>query len=144
MEKAKITWYILDNGDYIQDDEYYCGSYDMYSEITINAQVWNNRYGKNSVESINNSRLAIYFDTLEDSMLLNYCYVSINNEGYSKVNTISEKGIVEIGSLSGNSNNGLDDIDNSYNFKNISVMFKGFPHNLKNGIKNVYLDIELD
>ena len=30
------------------------------------------------------------------------------------------------------------------NFKNISISFKGFPSNLKNGIKNMYLDIEID
>ena len=54
------------------------------------------------------------------------------------------KGVVDIGLLSGNSNNVMDIVDNVYNFKNITISFKGFPANLKNGIKNMFLDIELD
>ena len=77
-------------------------------------------------------------------MLLEYCTVSINDNNFTKIPVMFGKGIIDIGLLSGNSNNGMDIIDNIYNFKNISISFKGFPTNLKNGIKNMFLDIELD
>lgn len=141
---SKITWYILEDEEYIQDDEYYLGSFSPDSEIQLKVQVWNNRYGRNNVESIPNARLAIYFDSIEDSMLLEYCTVSINDNNFTKIPVMFGKGIIDIGLLSGNSNNGMDIIDNIYNFKNISISFKGFPTNLKNGIKNMFLDIELD
>lgn len=141
---SKITWYILEDEEYIQDDEYYLGSFSPDSEIQLKVQVWNNRYGKNNVESIPNARLAIYFDSIEDSMLLEYCTVSINDNNLTKIPVMFGKGIIDIGLLSGNSNNGMDIIDNTYNFKNITISFKGFPTNLKNGIKNMFLDIELD
>ena len=141
---SKITWYILEDEEYIQDDEYYLGSFSPDSEIQLKVQVWNNRYCKNNVESIPNARLAIYFDSIEDSMLLEYCTVSINDNNFTKIPVMFGKGIIDIGLLSGNSNNGMDIIDNIYNFKNISISFKGFPTNLKNGIKNMFLDIELD
>lgn len=141
---SKITWYILEDEEYIQDDEYYLGSFSPDSEIQLKVQVWNNRYGKNNVESIPNARLAIYFDSIEDSMLLEYCTVSINDNNLTKIPVMFGKGIIDIGLLSGNSNNGMDIIDNIYNFKNITISFKGFPTNLKNGIKNMFLDIELD
>lgn len=141
---SKITWYILEDEEYIQDDEYYLGSFSPDSEIQLKVQVWNNRYGRNNVESIPNARLAIYFDSIEDSMLLEYCTVSINDNNFTKIPVMFGKGIIDIGLLSGNSNNGMDIIDNTYNFKNITISFKGFPTNLKNGIKNMFLDIELD
>ena len=141
---SKITWYILEDEEYIQDDEYYLGSFSPDSEIQLKVQVWNNRYGKNNVESIPNARLAIYFDSIEDSMLLEYCTVSINDNNFTKIPVMFGKGIIDIGLLSGNSNNGMDIIDNIYNFKNISKSFIGFPTYLKKGIKNMFLDIELD
>lgn len=140
----KITWYILEDEDYIQDDEYYLGSFSPDTEIKLNVQVWNNRYGKSNVDSISNARLAIYFESVEDSMLLNYCSIAINDDNFTNVPVMFNKGIVDIGLLSGNSNNGMDTVDNVYNFKNISISFKNFPTNLKNGIKNMFLDIELD
>lgn len=144
MSNSKISWYILEDEDYIQDNEFYLGSYSPDTEIKFKSQVWNNRYGINNIESIPDARLAIYFDSIEDSMLLKYCSVSINSGEFIKIPIVFNKGVVDIGLLSGNSNNGLDSADNIYNFKNIEVLFKGFPPNLKNGIKNMYLDIEMD
>lgn len=142
--KPKISWYILEDEDYIQDNEYYLGSFSPSTDIKLKVQVWNNRYGKSNVESIVNARLAIYFESIEDSMLLDYCTVSLNDSEHNKIPIMFGKGIVDIGLLSGNSNNGMDVVDNVYNHKNISIVFKDFPANLKNGIKNMFLDIELD
>lgn len=144
MNKPKITWYIKEDDDYIQDNEYYLGSFSPTNEIKVKVQVWNNRYGKNNVENIPNARLALYFDNVEDGILLNYCTVSINDSTPIKVPIMFGKGIVDLGLISGSSNNGSDTMDNTYNFKNIELIFKEFPSSLKNGLKNMYLDIELD
>ena len=37
---SKITWYILEDEEYIQDDEYYLGSFSPDSEIQLKVQVW--------------------------------------------------------------------------------------------------------
>ena len=105
---SKITWYILEDEEYIQDDEYYLGSFSPDSEIKLKVQVWNNRYGKNNAESIPNARLAIYFDSIEDSMLLEYCTVSINDNNFTKIPVMFGKGVVDIGLLSGNSGSSSD------------------------------------
>lgn len=144
MNNPKITWYILEDNDYIQDNEFYLGSFSSDSEVKLTAQVWNNRYGKTNVDSIPNARLSVYFESVEDSMLLNYCKVSVNGDSPVEMPTMFNKGIIDIGLLSGNSNNGTDSVDNVYNFKTITLSFKGFPSNLRNGIKNMFLDIEID
>lgn len=144
LSKPKITWYIEEDNDYIQDDEYYLGSCTPDSEIKIKVQVWNNRYGKDNVENIPNARLAVYFDNIEDSVLLNYCHVAINDSAQKELPIMFGKGIIDLGLLSGSSNNGSDTMDNIYNFKNITISFKDFPPTLKNGLKNMFLDIELD
>lgn len=144
MKNPKITWYMLEDNDYIQDNEFFLGSFSPDTEIRLTAQVWNNRYGKTNVDSIPNARLAVYFESVEDSMLLNYCSVSIDGNSLSKIPVMFNKGIVDIGLLSGSSNNGVDSVDNVYNFKTITLSFKGFPSNLRNGIKNMFLDIEID
>lgn len=145
MLNSKITWYILEDNEYIQENnnEYFLGSFAPNNEIKLTVQVWNNRYGKTAVESIENARLAIYFESIEDNILLNYCTVNINDNNI-KVPISFNKGIIDIGLLSGSSNNGVDSIDNIYNFKNITFTFKDFPSNLRNGLKNMILDIEID
>lgn len=144
MNNAKITWYIKEDSDYIQDNDYYLGSYSPDTNLDFEVQVWNNRYGNNLVNSIADARLAIYFDSAEDSLLLDYCYVSINGNSFQKISKIFNKGVVDLGLLSGSSNNGVESLDNINNYKNIAVSFRDFPSTLKNGIKNMYLDIELD
>ena len=144
MNKPNISWYISEENDYIQDNEYYLGSFSQESEIKMNVQVWNNRYVKTHVDSIQNARLAIYFDSIEDNTLLQYCSVSVEDKHFPEIPVIFNKGVIDIGLLSGDSNNGLDSVDNHYNFKNITIIFKNLPNNLKNGLKNMFLDIEIN
>lgn len=139
-----ISWYVLEDDNYMREDEYYLGSYSPDSEIKVNVQVWNNRYGQQNSEDISNARLVVYFDSAEDNAILKYCSIAISNASYIPINTTFNKGVAEIGMLLGTSNNGIDNVDNNENFKNISLLFKDMPSNLKNGIKNMYLDIELE
>ena len=144
MENAKITWYIKEDNDYVQDNDYYLGSYSPNSNLSFDVQVWNNRYGTTKVGDIVDARLAIYFDSTEDNILLDYCYVSVGGEAVGKVPVKFGKGIVDLGTLLGSTNDGQETLENSYNYKDISVSFKDFPSSLKNGLKNMFLDIELD
>lgn len=144
MANPIISWYVNESGSYVQDEEYYLGSFTSDTDISVSVQVWNNRYGSKEVDSIDEARLAIYFDTIEDSALLNYCTVSINDSTYATPSVELQRAVVTIGELSGVDNDGLEQTSNESNYKNVTIKFSGFPGNLKNGLKNMYLDIEFD
>lgn len=144
MSLPIITWHILENTDYIQDSEYYLGSFNPESIINLNVQVWNNKYGQKTVDSLDNARLVIYFESIEDSALLKYCSISVNNDSPIEPTIELNKIIVEIGRLSGEPNNGVTNDKNRVNYKNIQIQFKGLPSNLRNGLKNMFLDIEIN
>lgn len=144
MNQPNISWHIKEGSDSIQENEYYLGSYSSTEDIELNIQVWNNKYGQTEVESIDNARLSIFFDAYEDNSLLNYCKVSIDDSAASSLNIEANKGTISIGELAGYANNGAESDRNKNNFKNIQVVFSGMPHNLKKGLKNMFLDIEFD
>lgn len=144
MSNPNISWYIKEQETYIQDEEYYLGSFTSNSEISLSVQVWNNRYGSSDIDNIDEARLAIYFDSVEDSSLLKYCTVSVNNGSYITPEVELQRAIVTIGELSGTFNDGLEESTNQTNYRNITIKFSGFPGNLKNGLKNMFLDIEFD
>lgn len=141
---TKISWYVQEEEDYSQNNEHYLGSFSPQDEIILKLQVWNNRYGTTIVDTIVTSRLSVCFDNYEDGSILKYCTISINDSSFESLDIQGNKGVVNLGMLSGNYNNGLDTSDNAFNFKNIVVKFTDLPQNLKNGIKNMILDIELD
>lgn len=144
MNSPIITWYIYDNSHYIQEEDYYLGSFNSDSEITIVIQVWNNRYGAIDVENIENARFVFYFDSLEDSKLLEYCTVAVNNEETFITPEIElNRAIVNIGDLSGEKNDGLETVANQGNYKNVIIKFN-VNSKMRNGLKNLYLDIEID
>lgn len=144
MSLPLITWYIHENTDYIQDNDYYLGSFNTEFTKPLDVQIWNNRYGQSSVESLENARLCIYFESIEDSVLLNYCTISINNNSPIKPIIELNKGIVEIGQLIGEPNNGVDNEKNRSNYKQVVLQFEGLPSNLRSGLKNMFLDIEIN
>lgn len=144
MNQPSISWYIKEDDDYIQDNDYYLGSFSSSSDILMKVQVWNNRYGNESVEDIENARLSIYFDTVEDSSLLQYCTISINNDEFIQPEIYLNRATINIGTLLGTFNSGMDNEKNIGNYKNIIIKFSNMPTNLKNGLKNLFLDIEFD
>lgn len=144
MSLPNITWHIKEDVDYVQEPEYYLGSFNSESTIELQIQVWNNKYGQKSIDSIENARLAIYFESIEDSILFNYCTVSVEEGSPIKPTIELNKVVVSIGELSGEPNNGIANDKNRINYKNVKISFKDFPKNLKNGIKNMFLDIEID
>lgn len=143
MSLPKITWHILEEEDYVQDNEYYLGSFNTNDTISFEVQVWNNRYGQNNVDSINDAMLALYFENIEDTVLLNYCKVSVDNSAFEPLDIEVERGVINIGRLYGGSNNGIANESTKHNYKNIKIEFSNLPYNLKNNLKNMFLDIEI-
>lgn len=144
MDRPNISWYLIDDGEQVQTDEYYLGSFNSSDEIKLNVQVWNNRYGIKSIESIRDAKLSIYFETIDDGAILNYCEINVENSGPIKPDIAVNKVLVNIGELDGSANNGIEGDKNKTHFKNIEITFKNLPSNLKEGLKNMYLDIEFD
>lgn len=141
MNNANINWFIFNADEYIQDTDLYLGSFTQNSAIEITMQIWNNRYGSEEVESIENARLCMKFDTLEDSALFNYCTVKVNNTS-KELSIIANKAIIDIGTLSGQINDGIDNSHNKDNYKEVTIRFSDFPTSLKNGLKNLFFNIE--
>lgn len=144
MSLPKITWYIKENNSYVQDSDYYLGSFSPKSNISLDVQIWNNRYGQEAVDSLEDARLVMYFENIENSILLNYCDITIDNNYTVKPKIEIGKGLINIGKLTGKTNNGIANEENIDNFKNITITFKDLPDNLMNGLKNMFLDIEID
>lgn len=144
MSLPIITWHIKEDEDFVQDQEYYLGSFNSESKITLDVQIWNNRYGQKSVDSLKDARLALYFETVEDSVLFNYCTIIVEYGNPIKPEIELNKIVSNIGLLSGEPNNGLANDSNRSNYKNVSIVFENMPVNLRNGLKNMFLDIELN
>ena len=81
MDKPKITWFVKksDDDSYKEDSEYYAGSYNQSNNLNIDLMVWNNRYGTENVEDLENFGFKIWFDDEEDASLLKYLTFSLNN-----------------------------------------------------------------
>ena len=143
MGEPKIQWYVKDKTDeeYIPKREYFAGGYNPEKEIEFDIRIWNNRYNNESVENIENPLVNIYFESLEDSILLEYCKVGIENAEPSKVNITDNKGSVYIGrAIEGRANDG--EYDNYNNYVDIKIVFDLSEINVKNhDLKNMYLEV---
>ena len=136
-----ISWYIQDDNEYAQYDNYYLGAFNYQEKIILNIQVWNNRYGEDEVDSIDNAKLLLYFNNAEDVFILNYCKIYV--EGTLIKPTIEiDRGYAYIWKLSGSINDGSDTTKNKNNFKDIQIVFSNLPANLRQGLKEMFLDIQ--
>ena len=148
MEKPRISWHVLeevsvDSYEYIQykvyDEE---GSYTPTETIEKTIQVWNNYCGRVDVADLTNCRLVISFKNFEDSYLLRLIKVQINESSYMDLELDLDKGIIEIGNLSGTANNGTS--VNTSNYKTIHFSIGPLPNNLKSELKSMYFYLEYE
>ena len=148
MEKPRISWHVLeevsvDSYEYIQykvyDEE---GSYTPTETIEKTIQVWNNYCGRSDVADLTNCRLVISFKNFEDSYLLRLIKVQINESSYMDLELDLDKGIIEIGNLSGTANNGTS--VNTSNYKTIHFSIGPLPNNLKSELKSMYFYLEYE
>jgi hypothetical protein len=143
MNSPQITWYIVEpDNSLVPYDDFYAGSYRPSETVELNLQVWNNRWGQENVQNAVSCRLAIYFDTIEDSALLNLCSVKINNGTTRQLTITAGKGVVDIGTLYGFSNNGT--VNTKDNFCSVVLAFGPLPQNMKDGLKNMFVDLQFE
>lgn len=148
MEKPKISWHVLeeigyDNYEYVQyktyDEE---GSFTPTETIEKTIQVWNNYGGTSDVANIVNCKLIISFKNFEDSYLLNLVKVQVEESDYFNPEIDLDKGIVDLGRLSGMSNNGSS--LNHSNYKTIHFSIGPLPNNIKSELKSMYFYLEYE
>lgn len=144
MNEADLTWCLVDKESELEtiEESYYLGCYTpLNTIIDIKLQAWNNRFGQEKISDIENPILNIYFDTLEDSKLLEYCSVKIDDQPFKKIDIVSNVGSIPLNRLlSGEVNMGEQDSYNNY--CSICIRFSNFEKNMKNGLKNLIVDIQ--
>ena len=148
MEKPKISWHVLEeinpnDFEYVQykvyDEE---GSYTSTETVEKTIQVWNNFGGKNDVLDALSCKLVVSFKNFEDNFLLNLVQVQIGEGAYLPLEIDIDKGLIDIGNLSGAANNGSS-LNNS-NYKTIHFTIGPLPNNIKSELKSMYFYLEYD
>lgn len=147
MISPKLSWYVLEDIDGLfeyspkrtHDME---GSYAPGDTIAIKIQLWNNRLGTEDITNANNCRLCLFFKNYEDNYLLKLCKVKLNNQEALPITIDMDRGIFDLGSISGGANNGSDlNIDNYIEFE---LQIGPIPSNVKSELKGLILDVEYD
>jgi hypothetical protein len=123
-------------------EEYYAGSYRPTEQFLVQVSIWNNRWGTEAIANAVAARVTVTFDTLEDSVLLPLFSVQVGQGTFAPLNVQGNKGVIDIGSLSGISNDGSTNAITNY--KNITLKIDSIPTNLRRSLRNMFLDIEFD
>lgn len=141
MNSSKFTWFIQNEEDnFIASNSYTAeGSYVPGDYLIKNIQIWNNYNGNEDVEDAQNINLILSFKNYEDNFLLNLFEISVEGQDYKKVNIDINRGYINIGNLTGNSNTGQV---NSSNCKNIKIKIGPIPENIKTDLKTLIFYLE--
>lgn len=145
MDKPIISWYSrIGEETYQAQSELYAGTYTKEEKVSVDIQIWNNRWGTEDVEDLNNFALNIYFDTLEDSALLQCCKVILG--GFDELSLIitGQKATVSFPDtvkISGTKNDGSS-INSKRNYLALTFEFAAPEYRLKeNDLKSLYFEI---
>ena len=147
MMVPKTTWYVLEDIDGLfeyspkrtHDME---GSYAPGDTLSVKIQLWNNRLGMEDVQDATNAKLVVFFKNYEDNYLLKLCKVKLNNEEAKPVTIDMDRGIFNLGTISGGANNGSD--LNTDNYVEFELQIGAIPMNVKSELKGLILDVEYD
>ncbi len=147
MMAPKTTWYVLEDIDGLfeyspkrtHDME---GSYAPGDTLSVKIQLWNNRLGMEDVQDAINAKLVVFFKNYEDNYLLKLCKVKLNNEEAKPVTIDMDRGIFNLGTISGGANNGSD--LNTDNYVEFELQIGAIPMNVKSELKGLILDVEYD
>lgn len=147
MMAPKTTWYVLEDIDGLfeyspkrtHDME---GSYAPGDTLSVKIQLWNNRLGMEDVQDATNAKLVVFFKNYEDNYLLKLCKVKLNNEEAKPVTIDMDRGIFNLGTISGGANNGSD--LNTDNYVEFELQIGAIPINVKSELKGLVLDVEYD
>lgn len=147
MMAPKTIWYVLEDIDGLfeyspkrtHDME---GSYAPGDTLSVKIQLWNNRLGMEDVQDATNAKLVVFFKNYEDNYLLKLCKVKLNNEEAKPVTIDMDRGIFNLGTISGGANNGSD--LNTDNYVEFELQIGAIPMNVKSELKGLILDVEYD
>lgn len=140
MKTPDISWYITDEFTAVNKD-YFCGTYSPnLTDFSIKLQVWNNKFGQEEAQTIDEPLLKLTFTNIEDTKLLEYCTVTIDNNTPTNLDIVDNIGSILLGRpLEGAINNGEDTMNNNY--CDIVLTFT-LNKNMKNGLKNLIVDLQ--
>lgn len=147
MMAPKLSWYVLEDIDGLyeyspkrtHDME---GSYAPGDIVATKIQLWNNRLGVEDVANATNAKLSLFFKNYEDNYLLKLCKVKLNNQDASSVVIDMDRGLFDLGTISGGANNGSD--LNTDNYIEFELQIGPIPSNVKSELKGLILDVEYD
>ena len=94
------------------------------------------------VQDATNAKLVIFFKNYEDNYLLKLCKVKLNNEEAKPVTIDMDRGLFNLGTISGGANNGSD--LNTDNYVEFELQIGAIPMNVKSELKGLVLDVEYD
>lgn len=142
----KLSWYTkkLNDEKFSVDPQVYAGTYTDNDQIVMDIQLWNNRWGTETVDDLKNYDICFFFDKVEDSTLLSFITIMYkgNSVGYS---ISGRKAVLQFGEdrpiLSGTKNNGSS-ADNPNNFLEFRFVFSAEGQRLKdNDLKSLYFEV---
>ena len=119
IQKPQITWFIYDKDSktYLEEKEYYAGTYNQENDLEVFFMIWNNRYGTTTVEDLRDFSISVSFDDAEDMALLNYCVFMVNNAQYITPTVVGNQSVIKIPEsivLSGAVNDGTEASTDNY------------------------------
>lgn len=147
MIVPKLSWYVLEDIDGVfeyspkrtHDME---GSYAPNDTVKVKIQLWNNRLGSEDVQDANKAKLCVFFKNYEDNYMLKLCKVKFDNTDPKPLEIDMDRGLIDIGNISGSANNGSD--LNTDNYIEFELMIGPLPSNLKSELKGLVLDVEYE
>lgn len=147
MMAPKTTWYVLEDIDGLFEyspkrTHDMDGSYAPGDTLSVKIQLWNNRLGMEDVQDATNAKLVIFFKNYEDNYLLKLCKVKLNDEEAKPVTIDMDRGLFNLGTISGGANNGSD--LNTDNYVEFELQIGAIPMNVKSELKGLVLDVEYD
>lgn len=145
MDKPNITWYArIGDEAYAAHKEFYAGTHTKEEKISVDMQIWNNRWGTEDVEALSDFTLNMYFDSLEDSALLQCCKVIMGGSDELPLIISGQKATVSFPDevvISGLKNDGTS-VNCKKNFIVLTFEFSAPDYRLKeNDLKSLYFEI---
>lgn len=118
MEEPKISWLVRrdDDKEFTKSPDFYAGTYNQRKELRLFLQIWNNRFGSETVKDLEDFGISISFDKEEDTVLLKYMAFYLGLTTFTPIingDTAVVK-LPESVTLSGAMNDGSDENADNY------------------------------
>lgn len=134
-----ISWYLVKEEIEPIDSEKYIGSFAATTMFDVKIRIWNNRWGTEACDDIEDLQLILQFESIEDSSILNFIHVTVDGIYSKTMDVCGNKGYISTGRrLSGNINDGGEAYVNNYIDVELKIIENLAVNNL---LKNMYIDI---